>query len=317
MFNTPVLFLVFNRPDLTEIVFKKIQEAKPKYLYVAADGPRKDKDDEDNVCQRTREVVVNNIDWDCELKTLFRNKNLGCGRAVSEAIDWFFSQVDEGIILEDDCLADSSFFEYCRYALNEFRSNSNIWHIGGNYFLNNSTPANEICLSKFPFIWGWATWKVAWNNYNLGIQDTDLEISNVLKNNFTREKHVVDFWLKRLLAIKRMEVPNTWDYQWFYTIWKNNGWAIMPKVNLVSNIGFGAHATHTIEQDHYLSNRGVRSIEIPFSPIKKYKRGGEMDNETFRVFYMPNFKKKSLLLQIKMRIHYLLIGIKNYVKQVA
>ena len=98
--KTPILFLIFNRLDTTKIVFEEIKKQKPKQLFIAADGPRANKENENIVCKEVRNYVLKNIDWNCEIKTLFRERNLGCGKAVSEAISWFFDNVEQGIILK-------------------------------------------------------------------------------------------------------------------------------------------------------------------------------------------------------------------------
>ena len=150
MFNTPILFLIFNRPDLTKQVFDKIREIKPLHLFIAADGPRGDKYEDQELCRKTKEIV-SLIDWECEIKTLFRDENLGCGRAVSEAISWFFEHVEEGIILEDDCLPSSTFFNYCEILLEKYRWDNNIMHIGGTNFQNGIKRGNaDYYFSKIP-----------------------------------------------------------------------------------------------------------------------------------------------------------------------
>src|SRR4051812_35098447 len=130
--NTPILFLIFNRPDVTQSVFNAIREARPKQLFVAADGPRKGNKTDDAKCREARSIIK--VDWPCELKTLYREENLGCRRAVSSGISWFFSLVEEGIVLEDDCLPHPDFFPYCEELLARYRDNPRIMHIsGGNY----------------------------------------------------------------------------------------------------------------------------------------------------------------------------------------
>lgn len=130
-FDTPILFLIFNRIETTQKVFLKIKELKPKYLYIAADGPRISKPEEKDSCQKVRNYILEQIDWNCNIKTLFREKNLGCGKAVSEAINWFFNNVEEGIILEDDCLPNNSFFYFCEKMLNFYKTENKIFMISG------------------------------------------------------------------------------------------------------------------------------------------------------------------------------------------
>ena len=132
--DTPLLLLIFNRPKLTEIVFNQIKRVRPKRLFVAADGPRRNKPGEAEKCQITRQVVLDHINWECEVHTLIREENLGCKKAVSTAIDWFFSVVDKGIILEDDCLPDLSFFDFCTKLLTYYEQTDQVMHISGDNF---------------------------------------------------------------------------------------------------------------------------------------------------------------------------------------
>ncbi len=156
LFNTPVLFIIFNRPETEKRVFEQIRKIKPKYLFVAADGPRKNRSDDAENCEAARKVVDENVDWPCEVKKLYRNENLGCKLAVSGAIDWFFSNVEMGIILEDDCLPDLSFFKYCEELLNKYLGDNNVMMVSGfNYLGQFCFSRNSYIYSNIGSIWGW------------------------------------------------------------------------------------------------------------------------------------------------------------------
>jgi hypothetical protein len=171
MFKTPILFLVFNRPETTKFVFESIRSVKPAKLYICADGPRPNVENDKIHCSAVRKIV-SNIDWECEVKTLFRIENKGCGKGVSEAITWFFSNEEEGIILEDDCLPNDSFFYYCSDLLDKYRFDTRIMHIGANNFLDDTISVeNDIYFSSISHIWGWATWKRAWDSYDFKLQN--------------------------------------------------------------------------------------------------------------------------------------------------
>ena len=157
LFEIPVLFLIFNRPDLTKIVFERIREVSPKQMFIAADGPRKEHPEDVEKCESARKIVLDMIGWDCEVKTLFQKKNLGCGLAVSQAITWFFEHVEEGIILEDDCLPDLSFFSYCSTLLEYYKLSPNVMHISGDNFQQGKKRGpNSYYFSKYIHCWGWA-----------------------------------------------------------------------------------------------------------------------------------------------------------------
>ena len=244
MFKTPVLFLIFNRPDTTEKVFEEIRKQKPSYLYVAADGPRSDIAGEAEKCIKTREII-NRIDWDCEVKTLFREENLGCKMSVSSAISWFFENVEEGIILEDDCLPSESFFNYCEVLLEKYRHDSRIMCISGENPLDNLLCSKSYYFSQIPHIWGWASWRRAWNLYEVELNSLDTFIKFDIINNIFEQKEAQKYWNKIFSRVKIGKI-NTWDYQWTYALFVNNGLSIIPTKNMVSNIGFGhAQACHT------------------------------------------------------------------------
>ena len=259
---TPVLLMAFNRPENTQIVFDQIRKATPPRLYLAVDGPKKGNLDEADKVQKVREIVEA-VDWQCQVKTLFRSENLGCKHAVSGAITWFFQQEEHGIILEDDCLPDLSFFWYCEELLNKYKDDSRIFHIDGTNFTGSVIPFKEdYDFSKYALIWGWATWRRAWKHYNFDLDElTFLEDSKYLRTLFNN-KGVGDYWIKCLKLVRECKL-DTWDYQWFYTIWINNGLCIRPRINLIKNIGFGPDATHTKKTNKLFKSMVAYKISIP------------------------------------------------------
>ena len=172
-FSTPVVFLIFNRPDLTKLVFRAIAKARPKHLFVIADGPRFP--EEVQKCQETRSIV-NRVDWDCEILTDFSQANLGGPKRISSGLDWVFSQVDEAIILEDDCLPSPSFFRFCQVLLERYRNDKRVMQISGNDFLFNNyhfrghNVGGSYYFTRYAFNWGWATWQRAWKHFDLRIK---------------------------------------------------------------------------------------------------------------------------------------------------
>jgi len=244
MFKTPVLFLIFNRPAETQAVFNQIKEVKPKYLYVSGDGPRQDKAGEDIKCQQARDII-NQVNWDCEVKTFFRDKNLGCKDAVSTGINWFFENVEQGIIIEDDCLPSLSFFEYAEELLEKYKNDSRIMHISAENPLNQHFGESSYYFSTIPHIWGWATWRRAWALYNVNFKDFDIFIKNNFIKDVFEQKEAQKYWNKIFTRVKNNEI-NTWDYQWTYALFINHGLSINPNNNMVSNIGFDCEdAAHT------------------------------------------------------------------------
>lgn len=261
VFETPILFLIFNRPDTTQEVFNKIREIKPRKLFVAADGPRAGKTNEEALCQKTRSVI-SQIDWPCELKTLFREKNLGCGMAVSSAITWYFEQVEYGIILEDDCLPDLSFFPFCEELLVKYKDDEKIMLIGGTNFLNAGLKLeNSYFFSQYPHIWGWASWSRAWKLYDYDMTGISGFFNNKLNKIFKTHKQR-KYFRRKLFKTSIGEIK-TWDYQWVYSILNNDGIAITPVQNLIVNIGFRNESTHTFLKDPIKENEKLEKVKMP------------------------------------------------------
>ncbi len=287
-FDTPILFLIFNRLDTTKIVFEKIRSIKPAFLYVAADGPRNEL--EKLKCEETR-AVLNEIDWECELKLLFRDQNLGCGKAVSEGISWFFENEECGIILEDDCLPDDSFFNFASTLLDKYRDDKRIWHIGGNNFQDEIVRGHSsYYFSMFAHIWGWATWKDRWQKYKFNIENYDLQ--NDL-NNYTDDKRIYNYFNRRKRQVAS-GTTNTWDYQWLFCMWQHYGYAIVPNQNLVTNIGFGNNATNT-KINSFLANIPVQSLElIHFSDDIILNKSADLYTFENTYFKPLNFLRKIL-----------------------
>ena len=291
IFNTPILFLVFNRPDTTQKVFAKIREARPPKLYIAADGPRTDA--EAIKCQEVRSIA-GKVDWDCEVITLFREKNLGCGPAVSQAITWFFEHEEMGIILEDDCLPDISFFHFCETMLEYYRDDRRVWHIGGANFHDTIKQGKKsYYFSMFSHIWGWAGWRDRWQKYRFDIQSYDLKKSIP---NYSNDLRIQKYFEKRQHQVVSGKI-NTWDYQYLFAMWENNGLAIVPNVNLVTNIGFGIGATNTgIDND--LNNIPVKNMhEIVHQEEIKQDR-----NADAQIFHFVFWKRSRLLYKLINRL---------------
>jgi len=252
-FDIPVLMLVFNRPELTQRVLDRLLEINPKKIYIVADGPRENRPDDVAKSEKTRacfECIPDHI----EVIRLFRTANLGCKRSVADGISWFFGQESMGIILEDDCLPDLSFFEFARQLLLYYEHDDTVMHIGGNNFqggIKRGEPGASYYFSNIPHVWGWATWRRAWKKY-------DIEIKALAK--FARTHSAKDlgwewyYYYKYMRNFKRVAANriDTWDYQWHFTVWNEGGLSIIPNINLVENIGFGQDATHTVSADERL-----------------------------------------------------------------
>lgn len=259
----PILFLVFNRPKETAVVFEAIRKAKPRQLFVAADGPRANRPADADNCKAVRDII-NQVDWECEVKTLFREHNMGCRNAVSEGISWFFDNVEEGIVLEDDCLPHPSFFDYCATLLAYYRDNEEVMHIGANNFQDGiKRGEGSYYFSKIPHIWGWASWRRAWQHYDVGLGGWKEFLKTGSKQVPFTSAFEKAYWMQTFNRVQAGEI-DTWDYQWTYALMKKGGKAISPQVNMVSNIGFGNDATHNNNDDlSQLSTQGIENIIHP------------------------------------------------------
>ncbi len=248
--RTPVLFLLFNRPELTRRVFAAIRAARPARLFVAADGPRPEKPGEAALCAEARAILAQ-VDWDCQVQTLLRQENLGCKKAVAQAIDWFFAQVEEGIVLEDDCLPGPDFFPFCQELLERFRHDTRVMLVSGNNFQFGQGPQDHsYYFSRHPHVWGWATWRRAWALY-------DPDMAGWPK--FRDEGRLFDLFGRRVSQAYWTRIMDethdgrfsTWDYQWMLTCWAEGGLGLIPRENLVANLGFDPRATHTTAPTGY------------------------------------------------------------------
>lgn len=274
--KSALLFIVFNRPDTTRQVFEAIRQAKPPRLFVAADGYRAAVSGEKERCEQVREITTR-VDWPCELHTLFRESNLGCKTGVSSALDWFFASEQEGIVLEDDVLPLPSFFGFCDELLERYRDNEEITMISGcNLVAKRYRPSASYFFSRYCHIWGWATWRRAWKDYDVSMATWPDWYS---QGNLTKlEPHVQIFWKNIFDAVYNGKI-NTWDYQWVYSCWRNGGISVLPENNLIHNIGFGVDATHTtMEVPTCLLESKPRDLDFPLSHPEQIKRSFMADN---------------------------------------
>jgi len=264
MTNKAVLLIVFNRIEESLSVIQKIKEANITSLYIASDGPREYVENEGEIVKEIRETLINFVDWNCEIKTLFHNKNLGCKNAVTMAIDWFFSNEEEGIIIEDDCVPNPDFFKYASCLLDKYRDNEKIWHIGGfNPIKKINNQETSYFFSNYPLVWGWATWRSRWKKYNKNIENFSYLDRSISKNlNFARRD--VIYWEKIFKDVFSNKI-DTWDYQWVYCVWIHSGLSIIPNKNLITNIGFNEKASHTKNPNSKLNKMQSNSFNFPIT----------------------------------------------------
>jgi len=279
--QTPVAFFIFRRPDTTQRVFDAIAQVKPTRLFVIADGARSP--DEVQQCAVTR-AIIQQVDWKCDVLTNFADVNLGLKRRIVSGLDWVFEQEEEAIILEDDCLPSPSFFPFCENMLQHYRHETKVMHISGDHFHAEAKIPESCYFSRYPHIWGWATWRRAWALYDVKMtqwQDPQYQTSILRK---FRDRAEAVFWRKTWDMTYRNEI-NTWDYQWAFACIANDALSINPSVNLIANIGFGKAATHTTAVDQRLANLPVGNLNFPIIRPANLSRNSTLDTKTARLFF--------------------------------
>jgi hypothetical protein len=261
--STPILFCVFNRPEPTARVFAAIREQQPQRLLIVQDGPRAGHaEDEINIALVRR--IVTQIDWPCQLETQFASCNLGCKRRMASGISWGFQRADRLVILEDDCLPARDFFPFCEALLERHAADSNVLMISGDQFQAQRPTAAPYYFSKYAHIWGWASWRRAWALYDCQMRDWPAFRNSAQFGELCPEPDEQAYWRMQLDRQVAGEI-DSWDFPWMFTGWMHKAWTVLPAVNLVSNIGFGAGATHTIQSDSPLAN--MATGDLPASEI--------------------------------------------------
>lgn len=294
MGRAAVIFVIFNRPEHTSRVFQLIRAERPSRLFVVADGPRIGRPGELEKCLEVRRIVEEGVDWPCEVVKDYSDVNLGCELRPALGITRAFRQVDEAIILEDDCLPDPSFFKFCDELLERYRDDHRIAQIGGvNFQAGKMRGDGSYYFSRYPHCWGWATWSRSWADYEREMSNwPELERQGWLLQ-FLEQPRESAFWTSIFNQVYNGLIE-AWDYRWVFACWRHSRLSIVPQVNLVSNIGFGVGATHT--------NKHTSTIEIPLQqisfplvhPIRIY-RNHDADNYTWRnVFSAPPLYRRIL-----------------------
>lgn len=231
----PVLFLIFNRPDLTKQVFQRIRAAQPPKLFIGADGPREGRSEEPRLCEEARHIATQ-VDWHCEVHTLFRDENLGCKEAVSSAITWFFEQVEAGIILEDDCVPHPSFFSYCDALLDYYAQDERIFAIGGNNFQPPTRNYGaSYYFSVYPHIWGWATWRRAWRHYDGRIEAWPKLKQESWLQGWMGDRFAARYWSNIFDRVHNGEI-DSWDYPWTFSICVQVECPLCPELTLFQTL---------------------------------------------------------------------------------
>jgi Glycosyl transferase family 2 len=261
MLNTPVILSVFNRPASTARVFEAIAQAKPRQLFVFADGPSSAADTD--LCAQAR-AVVEKVSWDCDVKYRYSDTNLGARECYKSGVDWAFSEVDEGIILDDDCVPDPTFFLFSQDMLERYRHQPRVMMIcGTNYLGHWKEDCQSYHFSHFGSVWGWASWKRAWAFYDASMSAWgDEKVRERIRDLFANDD-VFTFQARRFDRLYgEPQDRHSWDLPWSLARLVHSGLTIVPSVNLVANIG--NIDGRGLPPDHPLANLDVAPLESPF-----------------------------------------------------
>lgn len=299
MYDIPILFVFFNRKDIALQTFQKIKFARPASLYLAQDGPRRHEEAE--TVADVRKAITEAIDWQCEVHTLFREKNLGCSLGVKTAIDWLLENEEYGIILEDDCICNSSFFRFMEYMLLKYKDDQRIGMVAGSNLVKGFHPSFSYHFSRFKSCWGWGTWRRAWKNMDMDMSWRKKHLKDVINNSGFNGQYNSK-WRFQLKCIDN-DYVSAWDWQWYFSLAAQNQLCVYPAVNLVTNIGNDSEATHTSFGDI-----SVESHELEFPLLEP---GIVAPNAEFDRLFSAN--ENSLYFQA---IRYIPYGLKKQIKNI-
>jgi hypothetical protein len=268
--SPPILFLLFNRPELANQVFERIREIRPSRLFIAVDGPRANRPDDSVACEKCRQIAQR-VDWPCTVMTLYRQENLGCRTAISTAICWFFDHVEEGIILEDDCLPHPSFAIFCAELLEKYRDCPEILSIGGCNLGYASDSKESYGFTSHMNMWGWATWadRAKKIDYTMSLWNAPYTKFRIYQRllclrptQLAIEYRWYKYWEKMFCGVTEERI-DTWDYQWIFHQLNHKMLSIFPRQNLICNMGFGPNATHTFDSKNPLAELQAEDLVTP------------------------------------------------------
>ncbi|MEM9808496.1 MAG: glycosyltransferase family 2 protein [Cyanobacteria bacterium P01_D01_bin.56] len=275
--NIPIVFIIFNRPEVTQRTFAMLRTAQPRHLFVIADAPRKNRPDEVRKCAETRRII-DEVDWECQVVKNYAEVNLGCARRISSGLDWVFEQCEQAIILEDDCLPEATFFPFCEELLERYKDDVRVMSISGqNSQMGRSRTSYSYYFSRYSHCWGWATWRRAWQHFDFDMALLNEAYANNLLEDILGDSAAVKRWTTILNKVISGEI-DSWAYRWSFACWMHSGLSIISDSNLISNIGFGDESTSTKNKRSKLSMNQTALIEFPLRHPPYVVRNSAADN---------------------------------------
>ncbi|NEQ24075.1 MAG: glycosyltransferase family 2 protein [Microcoleus sp. SIO2G3] len=309
--QTPIVFVIFKRPNTTEKVFEVIRQIKPSQLLVIADGARADRPDEAEKCAAAR-AVIDCVDWDCEIFKNYSDINLGCAKRVSSGLDWVFNIVEEAIILEDDCVPHPTFFRFCEELLERYRYDSRIASISGqNVQFGRKRTEYSYYFSRYNHCWGWATWRRAWQHFDFHLKLwPEIKEKKFLHDILDSDPHAVEYWTKTFQSLyDGSGLEDSWAHRWTFACWINSSLGVLSNENLISNIGFGlSEATHDMGKRSPYNSMPTQALQFPLKHPPFLIRDRQADSFTHNTLF--NFSvSQRIKLKVQRSVKQLLKGL--------
>jgi hypothetical protein len=291
--KTPVVLIIFNRPHHTEKVFEVIRQVQPSTLLVIADGPRPNRPEDKEKCASAR-AIIDRVDWECQVFKNYSDINLGCDPRIIDGLNWVFDTVEEAIILEDDCIPHPSFFTYCEALLDRYRHDQRVMNISGQNVLSGRKRTDySYYFSRFTLCWGWATWRRSWQYFDIDLKLWPEVRDKRFMKDILEDPYAVKVWERTAQMLYDGRLTG-WDFKWMLSCWLQNGLCIISDRNLVTNIGYGAEATHIHDEKDPYIKMAIEEMDFPLKHPPFILRDLEADRFTQRTLfdYDPNIFKK-------------------------
>lgn len=297
-----VAILIYRRPALVRELLVCLREARPKRLWILADGPKKDQGaGEEGLCRSAREEAEKGITWGCEVKKVYATENLGLKRGVETGLDAVFAEEQEAMILEEDCHPSPDFFPFCAEMLARYREEPKVAAISGNCFLpQDMAVASDYFFSRYLHIWGWATWARTWNSYDRNRwQWPQKGFGAYFPDADTVEKQ---YWNRIYERVRTGEIQ-TWDYPWVAHLWSQGWVSITPSQNLVANRGFGPEATNTKDMGVSVGIERQEKMRPPYrGPVGGIRANPIVEQAVFRNHFLRTQGRRNLWQKLRDRI---------------
>ena len=297
MYQVPILLIIFRRKNVALQSLERIRKIQPAKLYIAGDGARSHVKGEQEAVEETRKAVLDAIDWPCDIHTLFQEQNLGCSKGVYTAINWLFENEEKGIILEDDCMMQESFFPFVEELLERYKNDERIGMIDGANYIKEVSIPDSYGFSRYKATNGWATWRRAWKNMDLNMDWRQTPYADSIIANMGYRSRDIKYWKYRINVVDHNDV-SAWDWQWYFTLAAHNQLGIYPCCSLQSNIGFGEGATHTSSgktPDYYFTDKEIEfplrhpKYVVPYTPFEKgfYNQNNTRYTNLMKYLHIP------------------------------